>query len=293
MQHRHRQTNEIEDLYRQAVEYDRRGDVYNAVKLCKLIVRKSPDWSAPYAYLGNIYKGRNEWIPTLHYCKKAVEHNPFDETTWGNMALAATVLENWQTARHAWNQLGFEFKNSEEELSLDLGTVPVRLNPTTNPEIVEAKRVDPARAVIHSIPQPSSGRRYKDLVLLDSKPDKNFVLHGRKLDVFDELEILNHSAWRTYAVVLETPSNEDVRTLAGLCTKARIGFDNWSNAARFFQSSLHPKVMEYYDQAIFGKLVQNAYLVAIAARKDKEVLDVLKNWEIITLQKFNSLECLF
>ncbi len=292
MQHYHRPANEIEDLYRKAVEYDRCGDVYNAVKLCKLIVRKSPDWSAPYAYLSNIYKGRNEWIPTLHYSLKAVEHNPFDETTWGNMALAATVLENWQTARHAWNQLGFQFKNSEEELHLDLGIIPVRLNPTTHPEIVEAKRVDPARAIIHSIPQPSSGRRYNDLVLLDSKPNKNFILYGRKLDVFDELEILNSSAWRTYVVVLETSSNEDVRTLENLCVKARLGFDNWSNAARFFQSSLHPKVMEYYDQAIFGKLVQDAYLVAIAARKDKEVLDVLKNWEIITLQKFNGLECL-
>ncbi|HFA51905.1 MAG TPA: hypothetical protein ENJ95_23050 [Bacteroidetes bacterium] len=293
MQQRHPQTNEIEELYRMAVEYDRRGDVYNAVKLCKLIVRKSPDWSAPYAYLSHIYKGRTEWKPTLHYSLKAIEYNPFNEGTWENMALAATALEDWKTARQAWNQLGFKFKNIDEELRLDLGLVPVRLLPNTQPEIVEATRIGPARAIIESIPQPSSGRRYKDLVLLDSKPNKSFVLHGRKLGVFDELQVLKESLWRTYALILLTPSDKDVDILANLCEEAGLGFDNWSNAARFFQSHLHPKVMEYYDKAVFGKLEREAFLVAIAAGKDQEVLEVLKNWEIISLKKYENLERLY
>ena len=293
MQHHHRQSDEIEELYRKAVAYGQRGDVYNAVKLCKLIVRKSPDWSAPYAYLSNIYKGRNEWKPTLHYSEKAIEYNPFNETTWENLALAATALESWKKARLAWNQLGFRFKDSNEELRLDLGFIPVRLNPSTQPEIVEATRIDPARAIIESIPQPSSGRRFKDLMLLNSKPNKDFILHGKKLGVFDELQVLKSSLWRTYAVVLQTGSQEDVDIFANLCHEADLGFDNWSNAARFFQSNLHPKVMEYYDNAIFGKLKREAFIVAIAARRDEDVEEVLKNWEIISLKKYGGLEWLY
>lgn len=293
MQDHHRQSDEIEELYRKAVEYNQRGDVYHAVKVCKLIVRKSPDWSAPYAFLSNIYKDRNEWKPTLHYSKKALEHNPFNETTWENLALAATASRKWKTARQAWNQLGFRFKDSNKKIQLDLGLIPVRLNPTTQPEIVEATRIGPARAIIESIPQPSSGKRYKDVVLLNHKPNKQFVLHGKKLGVFDELEIYQSSLWRTYAVVLETGSQKAVNTLANLCKESALGFDNWSNAARFFQPNVHPKVMEYFDQTIFGELEKTAFIVAIAARKDKDVVDVLKNWKIITLQKFSDLEWLY
>ena len=293
MQHGQRPSYEVEELYRQAVEYGHRGDVYNAVKLCKLIVRKSPDWSAPYAYLSSIYKNRNEWKPALHYSLQAIEHNPFNETVWENTAIAATALEDWKTARHAWNQLGFKFKNSMEELRLDLGLIPVRLNPATQPEIVEAQRIDPARAIVKSIPQPSSGCRYNDLVLLDSKPNKNFVMHGRKLGVFDELQVLKSSLWLTYAVVLHTSSKESVDTLARLCKEAGLGFDNWSNATRFFQANLHQKVMEFYDQSIFGKLSQDAFLVAIAARNYSDVLTVLKSWEVITLNHYRGLECLY
>ncbi len=292
MPNRKRQPSEAEELYRQAVEYGSRGDVYNAVKLCKLVAKLSPDWSAPFAYLGGIYRQRHEWKPTLHYCRKAVEHNPLNDPVWENMALAATALGKWHTARQAWNQLGFRFKDSEEELHLDLGIVPVRLNPGGRPEIVEAHRIDPARAVIGSIPQPSSGRRFRDVILLESKPDQTIVLQGRKLGVFDEIQVLKSSRWRTYAVVLQTSSQADVDTLAQLCTESDLGFDNWSNASRFLRPDLHPKVSEYFDPSIFGQVQREFFLVAMASLRKKDVLAALKNWKIITLKNFDGLECL-
>ena len=145
-----------EQLYRLVVEYDRRGDVYNAVKLCKRLARMAPDWSAPFAFLSRTYRSRMEWKPTFHYCLKAVEHNAFDENLWETLGIAATALGEWETARYAWNQLGFHFKPSAEALHLDLGIMPIRLNPSTMPEIVAARRIDPVRCVIESIPQPSS-----------------------------------------------------------------------------------------------------------------------------------------
>jgi hypothetical protein len=62
------QNDAAEQLYRLVVEYDRRGDVYNAVKLCKRLARMAPDWSVPFAFLSRTYRSRMEWKPTLHYC---------------------------------------------------------------------------------------------------------------------------------------------------------------------------------------------------------------------------------
>ncbi|MFQ5445381.1 MAG: tetratricopeptide repeat protein [Saprospiraceae bacterium] len=293
MQEYNEQMTEVENLYREVVKYDRAGDVYNAVKLCKRVARLAPDWSAPFAYLGWIYKCRQEWKPTYHYSLRAVENNPFDDNTWEHLALAATVLKEWETARLAWNQLGFEFKESDEALRLNLGSIAACLNPGTHPEIVEASRIDPARAVIESIPQPSSGHRYQDLVLLDVKPNRYHHVKGRKIPVYDELQLLKQSPWRTFAVLLHTSSRKNVNTLAQLCNEAGLGFDNWSNAARFFTPGLHPRVSEYFDHTIFGKLERDTFLVAIASLSKPAVEEVLQSWEVISLDAYSGLECLF
>lgn len=287
-----RHPNEAEELYRKAVEYGHRGDVYHAVKLCKLVARLSPDWSAPYAYLGGIYRSRKEWRPALHYCGKAIEHNPLNDAAWENMAMAATALGQWATAREAWNHLGFKLKISEDEPHLDLGIVPICLNPGTQPEIVEAHRIDPARAVIAGIPQPSSGRRFRDVVLLENKSNRTVNLNGQNIGVFDEIERFEASRYKTWAVILQTDTQADVDILAKLCTDADLGFDNWSNALRFFQSHLHPKVSEYFDRAIFGQQKRDFFLVAIAAKRAAEVEWVLRAWEVITLKSYDGLELL-
>lgn len=282
-----------EQLYRLVVEYDRRGDVYNAVKLCKRLARLAPDWSVPFAFLSRTYRSRMEWKPTLHYCLQAVEHNAFDENLWETLGIAATALGEWETARYAWNQLGFHFKPSAEALYLDLGIVPVRLNPTSQPEVVAARRIDPVRAVIESIPQPSSGRRYKDLVLVENRTANQLYQHSKKLPIHDELQLLKSSNWNTFSVLLYTPSSTDVDTLANLCLSANLGFDNWSNATRFFQPNLHRNVAAYFDQAIFGKVEREVFLVALAAKQVQEVERVMEAWRVITLRAHGAVEALF
>ena len=283
-----------EQLYRLVVEYDRRGDVYNAVKLCKRLARLAPDWSVPFAFLSRTYRSRTEWRPTLHYCLRAVEHNNFDENLWETLGIAATALGEWEIARYAWNQLGFHFKPSAEALHLDLGIVPVRLNPATQPEIVAARRIDPVRASIEGIPQPSSGRRYKDLILVENRPNpSSFYQQSKKLPIHDELQLLKSSNWQTFSVLLHTSVQADVDTLANLCLSANLGFDNWSNATRFFQPNIHRNVAEYFDRAIFGKQEREVFLVAMAARHLSEVEAVLENWRVITLCGNGSVEHLF
>jgi hypothetical protein len=284
-----------EQLYRLVVEYDRRGDVYNAVKLCKRLARMAPDWSVPFAFLCRTYRSRMEWKPTLHYCMRAVEHNAFDENLWETLGIAATALGEWETARYAWNQLGYHFKPSAEAIDLDLGVIPLRLNPGTQPEVVAARRVDPVRAIIESIPQPSSGRRYGDLVLVENKPNQTgasvqFYQQRRVLPLHDELQLLKSSNWHTYSVMLFTDTAADVDVLANLCLSANLGFDNWSNATRFFQPNLHRNVAEYFDQAIFGKMEREVYLVAMAARQFGEIEKALSTWRVITLKEHGRVE---
>jgi len=281
---------EIEKLYREVMKYDREGDVYNAVKLCKRIAKLAPDWSAPYAYLGRLYKSRKEWKPVYHYSLRAVKNNPFNDETWSNLALAATVLEEWEIARQAWNQLGYKFRKADRELRLEMGRLAVCLNPDSNPEIVEASRIDPVRVIIESIPQPSSGRRYKDTLLIDLNPAGNHYIGRHAVPYFNELEHLKRSPWKTFATYLHTGSIDDVAVLAALCEDNRLGFDNWSHALRYLQPRLHPKVTEYFDLTNVGKYKRDLYLVAIAATEKQKVEPVLKEWEIITLKKFSQLE---
>ncbi|MBI1226177.1 MAG: hypothetical protein GC192_13160 [Bacteroidetes bacterium] len=294
MQNRSDFNDAAEQLYRLVVEYDRRGDVYNAVKLCKRLARMAPDWSVPFAFLSRTYRSRMEWKPTFHYCIKAVEHNAFDENLWETLGIAATALGEWKVARYAWNQLGFDFKPSAEALHLDLGILPVRLNPSTQPEIVAARRIDPVRYVIESIPQPSSGRRYKDLILVENRPNPNGIFYhqNKKLPIHDELQLLKSSNLHTFSVLLYTEAPSDVDTLANLCLSANIGFDNWSNATRFFQPNLHRNVAEYFDQAVFGKNEREVFLVAMAAKQQNEVEAVLESWRVITLREFGQIEML-
>ncbi len=284
-----------EQLYRLVVEYDRRGDVYNAVKLCKRLARMAPDWSVPFAFLCRTYRSRMEWKPTLYYCMRAVEHNAFDENLWETLGIAATALGEWETARYAWNQLGYHFKPSAMAIDLDLGIIPLRLNPATQPEVVAARRVDPVRAIIESIPQPSSGRRYGDLVLVENKPNQagasvQFYQQRRVLPLHDELQLLKSSNWHTYSVMLFTDTAADVDVLANLCLSANLGFDNWSNATRFFQPNLHRNVAEYFDHAIFGKMEREVYLVAMAARQQMEIEKALSTWRVITLKEHGRVE---
>lgn len=284
---------QAEQLYRLVVEYDRKGDVYNAAKLCKRLAKIAPDWSVPFAFLGRMYRFRHEWRPTLHYCRRALEHNPFDENLWETLGLAATALGDWATARYAWNQLGFACRPGDGAPLLDLGLVPARLNPLSQPEVVAARRIDPVRAIIESVPQPSSGRRYKDLILIDKQPNQRYSFHQKSLALFDEVQLVKQSHWLTFSVLLHTDSQAEVDLLANLCLAEGLGFDNWSNASRFFQPNLHHKVSEYFDQAVFGKLERETFLVAVAAKEAAEVAAVLKSWRVITLKEHGAVEWLF
>ena len=281
---------EIENLYRQALNYQKQGDIYNAVKLSKKTIKLAPDWSAPFSLLSLIYKLRNEWRPALYYSQKAVTHNPFDEIARQNLAISATALKKWLTARKAWNHLGYEFPEKNKVIKLNLGNIPVRINPTTKPEIVWATRIGPVRAHIGSVPQPSSDRRFKDLILIDHAPSGYHIGNGKRVPVFDELQLIRRSPNRTFIAFLKTHNPADILTLDRLCTKAKLGFDNWSKATRRFFNQQKESLPEYFDDSIFQNLEKENYMVAIAANQMREVREILEAWKVVTLKGYSGLK---
>lgn len=281
----------IQLLFKEALAYERAGDSYNAVKLYKKLVRLAPDWSLPYHFLSLFYRQRNEWKPSFHYSQKATEKNPEDKTAWHILATSATALRRWQTARTAWNELGFEFRKTDKILNLDLGLIPVCINPKTKPEIVWARQLDPARAQIESIPQPASERLYKEIILIDNQPIAHRNFRGKRVPVFEELESVRLSPYNTYAVILETGSKNSVDILDKLCKDAEIGFDNWSKATRQFWLRNQELLPEFFGAEIFSEVEGNAnyQLVALASKSHFEIKEVLHAWKIITLQSYRDL----
>lgn len=281
----------IQLLFEQALAYDKAGDAYNAVKLYKKVVKLVPDWSLPYHFLSIFYRRRLEWKPSLHYSKKAIEYNPQDKTAWQNLATSATALRLWRTAREAWNNLGFDFRQTDHALQLNLGLIPVCINPKTKPEIIWARQIDPARAIIESIPQPSSGRRFREEILIDNKPLAHRIFDGKRVPVFEELEQLHFSSFRTYVVILETGEKGAADTLDSLANNLNLGFDNWSNATRQFWLRNEGVLPEFYGKEIFPdkKSERNYQLIALSAQSENDIKAVLKDWKIITLLNYRNL----
>ena len=281
----YRQKDPSEALLLKAMEYDRLGDVYNAVKLYKRVIKMAPDWSAPFSFLSRIYKVRKEWQTSLHYSQKAVEHNPFDEQSWKHLGLAATALRKWEVAKDAWRQLGYQLLASKAMPALSPELITVRLNPKEHPEIVIAQRVDPVRARIISIPQPSSMRGYRDLILIDSEPSGHHYLDGQRYPIFDELQYIRPSLNYTFSVILNTLERSDIDLLQQLCLKSSIGFDNWTKAYRLAASGT-----DILDNNYIEDELPQQYVVALAAESDKEVINVLENWRVIALKQYEQLK---
>lgn len=281
---------DIQLFFEQARIYEIQGDPYNAVKLYKKVVRLAPRWAEPYHFLCRFYRKRKEWKPSLYYSQKAVTYNPEDKTAFQILAIAATALNKWRIARIAWNRLGFNFKENNKILKLNLGFIPVCINAEHKPEIVWAQQIGPARAIIESIPQPSSGKRYKEEILIDNNPIAYRVFQGKRLPVYEELESIHLSSFKTYAVILETSNQNHVDTLISLSENVAVGFDNWSKATRLFLLKNKDLLPEFYGADIFKNTNNTEYqLIALAAKDISIIKKILRSWEIITLQSCRDL----
>jgi tetratricopeptide (TPR) repeat protein len=274
---------EIRQLYEQALAYDQAGDVYNAVKLYKKATKSCPQWFPPFERLGLIYKGRQDWKGALYYNKKAVSLNPANRNAWWDLGIAATALKRWRLARSVWSKFGISQKEARKK-----GKASVRLKVGQQFEIVEVQLLDPARAMISSIPFPNSDRRFRDIILYDRDISGYYRSKGAKLPVYDELDLHKRSVYQTASCWLHEVGESEVKKLEEMCLEYKLGFEVWSNAQLNTSFANAGKVPEY--QTVEGLNIDTGGAwVAIAAKSVKQVRSVLDSWEVICLRSYSDL----
>lgn len=278
----------IEGLFQEARAYHEQGDVYNAVKLCKRIIKSVPEWCPPYAMLGDIYKYRQEWKAALHYNKKTVALEVADRSAWWNIGIAATALKKPRLARRVWNKFGLDDQRKPLPKMKS-----VRIAFGKQFDIIWAKPIDPVQAVISSIPAPATQRRFRDTILLDGVIAGYTIANGKRYPVYEELGIQKQSNFRTFSCQIHLQDADDLMYLEKLCLEAGFGFENWSNAAWVFANQPGQSLPEYYgadflsDKNDFPERLH----IAIAAPQRQEVEEILRSWQVITLGYFSNLTC--
>jgi len=276
---------EIRQLYKRALEYDRAGDIYNAVKLYKKIGKVCPQWFPPFERLGLLYKYRQDWKAALYYSKKTVALNPSNQNAWWDLGIAATAMKRWRIAKSVWSKFGMPNKKPAPS-----GKASVRLSVGEKFEIVEVDLLDPARARITSIPFPGADRRYNDVVLYDRVVSGYYRSKEVKIPVYEELGLLKRSVYQTASCWLHNAGEQDVLKLEQLCHQYRLGFEVWSNAQLNSATAGSKKIPEYQHIEDLNPSGEEAVWVALAAKSPRQLRAVLDSWEVICLKSYSDLK---
>ena len=161
---------DLEKLLDTAIELSDKGDKEKAVEIYLDILKHREDWGAVHYNLGLYHKYENNWEESFKYNNRAVELDPENESSQWNLGIAATMLNEWKTARQCWNFFGTKYEETANDPAGNIGITPIRINPNSDAEVVWAKRIDPARAIIENIPFPESDRRFGDMILFEVAP---------------------------------------------------------------------------------------------------------------------------
>jgi tetratricopeptide (TPR) repeat protein len=140
-----------------------KGDIAGAEEAYRAAAAAAPQWSAPVYNLGLLCKYEGRWQESLHCNQRAAALAPDDQGSWWNLGIAATALGDWVEARRAWAACGIEVPPGDGPPEFNWGHTPVRLDPDGEGEVVWAKRLDPARARIVSVPLPTCGFHWGDM----------------------------------------------------------------------------------------------------------------------------------
>jgi hypothetical protein len=175
-------------------------------------------------------KFQRRWRDCRAFNERAVELDPNDPPSWWNLGIAATALADWETARRAWSSYGIQVPAGTGPIDMELGAVPIRLSPVVHPEVVWCRRLDPARAVVRSVPTPDCGRGCGDTVLHDGAANGHRLLDGREVPVFDELELLAPGRLHTFSVRVVAPAQADVKELESLSIDHELMVEDWDSS---------------------------------------------------------------
>jgi hypothetical protein len=256
---------------------DEAGDSSEAIALYRKAISADAKWSVPWYNLGLIFKYRGEWSESYRCNAEAMRLNPRDEAAVWNTGIAATAMGNWSEARRAWSAYGLEIPPGDGPIETDFGSVPIRINPNGNGEVVWCRRIDPARAVITSIPFPESGHGCGDVLLHDGAPVGYRMFQGREVPVFNELEVLLPSPLVTFGVKVDVQTIDDLAGLERDCTASGCTAEDWSTVRMICRSCSEGRPHEH-THAPAEPRIEGTHRFAIAAPSLAAARQAIEAW---------------
>jgi tetratricopeptide (TPR) repeat protein len=271
---------QIDDLIDKANQLGDAGDKDGA--LAKYFEALALDVNNPTVLynIGLNFKYRGAWQDSFKYNRRASEIRGGDEATEWNLAIAATALRDWKTARATWKGLGMKI-DGEGPIFDNFGSTPVRLNPEGEGEVVWGSRLCPVRARIDNIPYPESGFAYGDVVLHDGAPvGYRLDAAGLERPVFNVLEMYEQGDFTTYLLDVVADSVQQIDAFGKLCDARGMQFEDWNRSVRqICRECSEGKPHDHGDHTWIEPEWKPERQVAVSARKEADVGAVIEAWD--------------
>lgn len=278
-------TSEQRSLFLKAEQYELLLDVYQAVKLYRLLIKQAPEWLLPYQKLARIYKKRQEWKAVVHYNKKAVVLDPGARQQWWDLGIGTYAIGKRRQAQRIWHKFGW----TPEQLPK---VISVQIQHSGIFELVWVKPINPVAGVIVSVPHPQADRAFKDKILIDRKILGYHVADQHRRPIFQELGLLKRSHYLTFSGIIYGCEEEDLNTFAHLAAEQGMGFEVWSNAAYGRQLSQIQRPAEFYagNTTFTRHPSETGVLIALSGKRVGMVKDLVQSWEVISLKQLVDME---
>ena len=155
---------------------------------------------------------------------------------------------------------------------------PVRLNPDDNAEVVWARRIDPARAVIDNIPYPDSGFRCGDIVLHDGAPVGERESGGRVYSVFNVLELFEASANSTFETEVRARDAADLGSLTAALDAAKVDHEVWTSNVRTLCKQCSEGLTHTQHDEVAPAGWPDSHVLGISATSPEAAREVIDRW---------------
>ncbi|MFD0724270.1 tetratricopeptide repeat protein [Lysobacter brunescens] len=207
-----------------------RGDLREAARLFDTLIERSPKNTA-YRYMAGLAsKYLRDWPTSLRHNLDAIAlSEEIDEAAHWNAAIAAIALQDWATARRLWEACGIRVPEGEGPIVHDYGLAVARLHPWHGGETLWMQRIDPVRGRLLNVPLPESGHRYGDIVLHDGASTGHRSSGGHDYPVFNALERVIPSDFRTFVVFVRCRAEADIAALSGASAPGLGLLEDWTS----------------------------------------------------------------
>jgi tetratricopeptide (TPR) repeat protein len=230
--------------------------------------------------VGLYYKYQGAWAESFRFNKRSVEIDPGEEAANWNLAIAATALRDWATARECWARVGIKLPDGEGPIDANFGRTVVRLDPDGDGETVWGRRICPVRVRIDNIPFPDSGFAWQDVVLHDGAPmGYRRNAQGAEVPVFNVLELFEPSTFSTFVVEVEAAEPDDLAALERIAQAGGGDAEDWTASVRpICKACSEGRPHDAHDQDGGPPPWQTTRRIGVAAASEEAVEQWLNAW---------------